>query len=307
MNFIHYRIGPHLVKLRCPSLSFFLVREMSILPTLSIFRTTETTPRERALFTVWIVDKGSNSTHPPMREVGQFEWDEAEVIIYRPGSSLRQYEFVFTLRSDGSKYRMHLDLTLRRITVELSSVSLPTPSDCFMLNNCLMMSYSFFAARQRTLLMHASVVMVKGKGYLFLGKSGTGKSTHSALWLKHVRKAELLNDDNPVVHFDPLTGQATVYGSPWSGKTPCYRRESVPVGAIVRLTQAPQNLMQRCGYAQAFAALLPSCSSLQQDAKGYRALLDTVKGLAEHVPVYALGCLPDKAAAQLCYKTVTKA
>ena len=51
----------------------------------------------------------------------------------------------------------------------------------------------------RTFLIHASVVAVQGKGYAFLGKSGTGKSTHSSLWLRHIGETELLNDDNPAV------------------------------------------------------------------------------------------------------------
>lgn len=69
--------------------------------------------------------------------------------------------------------------------------------------------------------MHASVVATEtGKGYLFLGKSGTGKSTHTGLWLQQFSDCHLLNDDNPIVHVDSLGKQATVFGSPWSGKNP---------------------------------------------------------------------------------------
>ncbi|MBO6066250.1 MAG: transposase, partial [Lachnospiraceae bacterium] len=84
------------------------------------------------------------------------------------------------------------------------------------------------------LLMHASVTMHAGKGYLFLGKSGTGKSTHSQLWINNIEGCELLNDDNPVLRVED-DGSVRVYGSPWSGKTPCYRNLDVPVGAIVDL------------------------------------------------------------------------
>lgn len=60
----------------------------------------------------------------------------------------------------------------------------------FVLNNFLMMLYAFNAARHHTLLMHASVVATEtGKGYLFLGKSGTGKSTHTGLWLQQFSTA----------------------------------------------------------------------------------------------------------------------
>ena len=50
--------------------------------------------------------------------------------------------------------------------------------DAFAVNNSLMLLFAFSSARSGLLEMHASVVMNEGKGYLFLGKSGTGKSTH---------------------------------------------------------------------------------------------------------------------------------
>ena len=168
-----------------------------------------------------------------------------------------------------------------------------------------MMLYAFNAARHHTLLMHASVVATEtGKGYLFLGKSGTGKSTHTGLWLQQFSHCHLLNDDNPIVHVDSLGKQATVFGSPWSGKTPCYRKESMTVGAFVRLEQAPQNEIEQERAAHAFATLLPSCSCLKQNKEIYNAIVTTVTELATLAPVYHLKCLPDREATELCRKTV---
>lgn len=179
-----------------------------------------------------------------------------------------------------------------------------TEADAFVLNNILMMSYAFNTACSDTVLMHASVIKKDGKGYLFQGKSGTGKSTHSGLWLKHIPGCELLNDDNPIVHFNRETEEATVYGSPWSGKTPCYKNDSVPVGAFVRLEQAPVNEIQRESPARAFASLLPSCSNLKEVRELNNGVIETVKYLAAHTPVYFLKCLPDKEAAEVCFNTI---
>lgn len=167
-----------------------------------------------------------------------------------------------------------------------------------------MMIYAFNTACSDTVLMHASVIKKDGKGYLFQGKSGTGKSTHSGLWLKHIPGCELLNDDNPIVHFNRKTGEATVYGSPWSGKTPCYKNDSVPVGAFVRLEQAPMNEIQRESPARAFASLLPSCSNLKEVRELNNGVIETVKYLAAHTPVYFLKCLLDKEAAEVCFNTI---
>lgn len=173
----------------------------------------------------------------------------------------------------------------------------------FALNNALMLLFAFASAREGALEMHASVVMNGGKGYLFLGKSGTGKSTHSSLWLKHIPGTELLNDDNPILKLE-ADGSVRVYGSPWSGKTPCYKAQDVPVGAVVRIRQAPENRIQRLETLQAYASLMASASGFRP----FKDLSDgwhrTLEALAGKVPCYVLDCLPDQGAAELCYKTV---
>ena len=169
----------------------------------------------------------------------------------------------------------------------------------FALNNALMVLYALRTARMGTALFHAAVVAYKGYGYLFLGRSGTGKSTHARLWTEHLPGAELLNDDNPVVRVFP-DGKARVYGSPWSGKTPCYRNESLPAGGLVQLAQAPQNAIRRLHGIAAYAALVPSISGKRWDRAVADGLHETENSLAAHVPVWHLDCLPDEAAARLC-------
>ncbi len=182
-------------------------------------------------------------------------------------------------------------------------IRLEGKDDTFGLNNSLMLLYAFSTANKGALEMHSSVIMQGGKGFLFLGKSGTGKSTHSRLWLKYIPGSELLNDDNPILRLMP-DGSARVYGSPWSGKTPCYKAQDVPVGAVVRLSQAPENGITRLTLVQAYASLMASASSfrpLKELADGWH---HTLEGLASCVPCYHLDCLPDQAAAELCYKTI---
>ena len=178
-------------------------------------------------------------------------------------------------------------------------------SVAFSINTVMMLMFAFATARKNTLLMHSSVTMKDGKGYLFLGKSGTGKSTHSQLWINNIEGCSLLNDDNPVIRVTE-GGEVRVYGSPWSGKTPCYRNLDVPVGAIVTLRQAKTNKIRRQMLPEAYASVYVSFS-------GYRFIKEMADGLhitnamvVSKVPCYLLDCLPDADAAFLCYQTVTK-
>lgn len=173
----------------------------------------------------------------------------------------------------------------------------------FALNNSLMLLYAFASACKGVLEMHSSVVVNDGKGYLFLGKSGTGKSTHSSLWLKHIPGTMLLNDDNPILRLMP-DGSARVFGSPWSGKTPCYKNLDFPAGAVVRIRQAPFNKIEKLPPVQAYASLMASASSFRPFKTLAEGWHTTLEGLVGVLPCYVLDCLPDQAAAELCHKTV---
>lgn len=170
----------------------------------------------------------------------------------------------------------------------------------FCLNNALMMLYAFRTASLQTLEMHASVVVREGKGFLFLGKSGTGKSTHARQWLRAFGDAWLLNDDNPILRV-MTNGEVRVFGSPWSGKTPCYRTESVPVAAIVLLHQATQNVIRRMRLTEAYAAILSSASGLRNQPETAKDIYQTIEYIVTHVPCYHLDCLPNEEAAHICY------
>ena len=168
------------------------------------------------------------------------------------------------------------------------------------IDNALMVLYALATADRQTALFHAAVVSYEGKGYMFLGPSGTGKSTHAGLWLRYIAGTALVNDDNPVVR------DGVVYGSPWSGKTPCYRNVHYPLGGIVVLSQAPYNRIQRLSGLHAYAALVASISGKRWDARIADGLHLTENALASTVPVWHLECLPDEEAARVCQLTIKR-
>ena len=174
----------------------------------------------------------------------------------------------------------------------------PDPS---LLRFGLWMSFGI-AHNPHSIAIHSSVIVHSGRAVLFLGESGTGKSTHTRLWREHIPGAQLLNDDSPIVRV--VEGVPTVFGSPWSGKTPCYRNESYPIAAFVRLVQAPHNRIARLPVVRAIGALLPSCPpAFAYDAQLQDNICDTLSQLIARVPVYQLECLPDADAARLSFET----
>lgn len=174
------------------------------------------------------------------------------------------------------------------------------------LSTFIMTIFAQAAVLYNTVLIHASTVVNKSCAYAFIAPSGTGKSTHSKLWIENISDTFLLNDDNPAIKIHP-DGQVYIYGTPWSGKTPCYKNQSYPLGALVRIKQAPHNSIQALYGVSAFTTVLPSCSSMKWNPYLYRLLCDIVESLVHCVPIFELQCLPNPEAALLSYESTLNA
>ncbi len=231
-------------------------------------------------------------------EVGQFESSGNKYGVYALAGGGYQIEVSNFEGRPCSVLESNADFSVCRVALRSGE----PPLRSFGLNNCLMMAFAFASARKLTVLVHASVIRKDGKGYLMTAPSGTGKSTHTWLWYKNIPGCDLMNDDNPIVRV--VDGQPIVYGSPWSGKTRCYRNIQAPVGAIVRIFQHESNEIRPLPPTRALAVLLPSISSMKWDSVSYSGICDTLAAIIEAVKVYELGCLPDADAALLCYNTV---
>lgn len=175
-------------------------------------------------------------------------------------------------------------------------------SDPSLLRFLLWMAFGMYGATRQRVPIHSSVIVNQGKAVLFLGESGTGKSTHTRLWLKHIPRSRLLNDDSPILRIED--GKTFVCGSPWSGKTPCFHNLQFPVAAFVRLRQAPYNRITPLPVLQSFSALQPSFPpALSREDYFLEHYTRILSQMLATVPVYRLECLPDEAAAWLSYNT----
>jgi hypothetical protein len=172
----------------------------------------------------------------------------------------------------------------------------------FQVTTSLMVQFTFATAGLGTLLLHASATRYQGRCNLFFGVSGTGKSTHSRLWHEFVPGCDLMNDDNPIIRFQD--GKCLVYGSPWSGKTLCYRNVVAPVNALVRLEQYPENRIARLAPLEAYASVIAAVSTIRWNHDIMSLLVPTIERVAMTVPCYQLRCRPDEEAVRVCQAAI---
>lgn len=232
-------------------------------------------------------------------EADCFDFEEKEADCHF-GRHPAGYLFYMEERSTGRRTLFVTQDGERLVRSDIAAAGAPDPA---LLRFGLWMTFGLLLAPHHTVAIHSSCIVHDGRAVLFLGESGTGKSTHTRLWREHIPGARLLNDDSPILRIDP-TGRPLVYGSPWSGKTPCYKAEAHPVAAVVRLRQGPCNRMRRLSVIEAIGALLPSCPpAFAYCPELQDHICATLSELIAQVPVYELECLPDGDAARLAFRT----
>ena len=150
------------------------------------------------------------------------------------------------------------------------------------------------------LLLHGSVVAVDGQGYLFTAKSGTGKSTHTQLWMQQFQeRATMINDDKPLLE---LTEQGVlVYGTPWDGKHHRSTNTSVPLKAICILNRGQENKIEKVEKKKVYPLLLQQTYRPRKVEK-LKKTLCLFEQLVECLDVYVLFCTMEAEAAIVAYE-----
>lgn len=227
---------------------------------------------------------------PDIPCIDRLQWDIVDYHYYLTGQGL-----TVSMKHENREHRLFASTGCQDI---ISDVTFLSRNEALFINSFLRLAYGVTAVNYQTIKVHASVIELDGKALVFLGRSGTGKSTHSRLWLQHIPGCTLLNDDEPILrNFED--GTVRVYGAPWSGSTPCYRNDWAEVAAIVHLHQSPDNNLSRLKPLEGLSSLYKSAALLRSDRENKDKVLDVVTRVIERIPVYRLGCRPDHEAVLL--------
>lgn len=146
---------------------------------------------------------------------------------------------------------------------------------------------------------HSSSLMLDNEGYLFTAVSGTGKSTHTALWRKLFKdKVVMINDDKPIIR--KKDGVFYVYGTPWMGKSDIGNNIKAPVKAVYILQRGEKNSAVRVKIGSVFKNILEA-TVVPTDRRDMEKLLALLDEFFSSVPLFLLTCNMDIEAAQVAY------
>jgi len=150
-------------------------------------------------------------------------------------------------------------------------------------------------------LLHSASFLYRGKAWLFSGKSGTGKSTHTNLWKKHYG-VELLNGDLNMLGMQ--NGKVSVYGQPWCGTSGICTERSYPLGGIIFLRQALENRCIALHSPENILAVLQRMISPAWEEYLLQRNLDFAERVGQECSVWRLYCTPEKEAAEVMKKEI---
>lgn len=157
--------------------------------------------------------------------------------------------------------------------------------------------------RHNGIMLHSSCVEKDGYAYLFSARSGTGKSTHTHLWLENLSGTRIINDDKPALVFED--GKWYACGTPFSGKTDENLNVKIPVRAIVFLHRSETNTVKKMPPALAVAQFLEQTIN-PTDRTLAEKMLEYTDSILRNVPVFSLGCNLDPEAAEIAYSEIER-
>lgn len=153
-------------------------------------------------------------------------------------------------------------------------------------------------------MLHSSAVEVDGKAYLFSAPSGTGKSTHTSLWLRRFGdRARIINDDKPAIRF--IDGKAYAYGTPWSGKSDLNVNVAVQIQGICVLERSEKNFIEPLDEGTAVFSILNQTIRPRNEAYMNNLLTLLDKALS-CVPIWRMGCNISLEAAETAYNAMSQ-
>ena len=199
-----------------------------------------------------------------------------------------------------------IDIKWRKVVMTCRNFSNISPEDSFSKQTWvfahLMMGviYRYNLLYRDGIVIHSSALKYDDKAIMFSAPSGTGKSTHTKLWKKHMNNVIILNDDTPAVRI--IEDKPYIFGTPWSGSSLIHSNDSAPLEAIVILEQAQNNRIRRIKDQEAILRLMPRVFLPYFDAKMMDKSISIFEKIIATVPVYLLQCRPDQEAVEMVYQ-----
>lgn len=214
-----------------------------------------------------------------------------------------KYSFVYNMcidyLTDESKYDFKVSATKEEIEEEKNNSEYDFTSD-YCESVCIYRNIVKEMINYDRFLFHSSVVEVNNECYAFSAQSGTGKSTHTNLWLEYFKdSARIINGDKPIVAFKD--NKVIVYGTPWCGKECININTSGVLKSICFLKRGSENKIRKISSDEVVDKIIYQVI-FPNDSDKSAHLLELMDKMIELVPCYELECNISLDAVKVAYE-----
>lgn len=157
--------------------------------------------------------------------------------------------------------------------------------------------------RYNGILLHSSAVVKDNYAYLFSAPSGTGKSTHTSLWLDKFNDAYILNDDKPAILL--IDNKLYAAGTPFSGKCDLSKNEIIPLKGICFIERSSNNWIKQIDKKTAIYEILNQTERIPYE-KDMILILDLIDKIVSHTNIFKMGCNISIEAVETSYNEMKK-
>ena len=153
-------------------------------------------------------------------------------------------------------------------------------------------------------LMHACTIKIDDFAYLFLAKSGTGKTTHCKLLKEYLQdKMSYINGDKPIIRI--IDGIPYAYGTPWNGKERYGNNAFARIKALIFIERDEYNSIIPLSKDQLLDKVIHQIL-IPTTPDEVNKTFDLLNITLDKTKQYLLKCNMDISAAICSYNTITK-
>ena len=150
--------------------------------------------------------------------------------------------------------------------------------------------------------LHSALVSFNNKGYIFPGKSGSGKSSISGLWSQE-KDAEVLADEQIMIR--KKNGNLYSFSTPWQGNTLNNKNKGVPLQKIFFIKHGNKNALQKLSTLDAANRLMVRCFPTFWHRDGMQFALDFCTRIASEIGCFEFSFVSDSSAVEFIKENIT--
>ena len=171
----------------------------------------------------------------------------------------------------------------------------------YQLFHAIRIPFLYVSEQRGMYAIHSVSILYKNKAWLFSASSGTGKSTHAALWTDNTDAVNINGDLNVIGIKD---GTPAVFGIPWCGTSGLYDTGAYPLGGVIFLKRSQTDRLEDINGSERVITLTRRSISPVWNSKALHSMISDLLPIADSVFIKRLHCTKEVSAQKLLQSSI---